>query len=87
MSEERQWEQEASEPENPYFHRRRIDILIDRRRHFQPWSTTPIPLQMSPKQMLTALGYPIPHGPHPVPAHCLYRGYRLEAKRAEPAKP
>lgn len=42
-------------------------------------NVTPIVVPWTPAEVHTALGYPVPNGPHPPPQRVLYRGYAIEA--------
>jgi hypothetical protein len=63
----------------PHHDRRIIDTLVDARQNRDCFDVTAIPVPLNPLRLHVALGLPLPHGPHPLPNHVVYRGYRINA--------
>lgn len=66
---------------DPFIDRGVIDTLVDDRRTTYPEDVGPIYVPLTPLEVHTALALPIPHGSHPLPDHCAYRGYRIQCLR------
>lgn len=65
---------------NPHRDRRIVDTLVDVRQNRDCFDVTPIPVPLTAEQLHKAIGLPLPHGPHPLPDHVAYRGYRIQAR-------
>nr|WP_294525810.1 hypothetical protein [uncultured Rhodopila sp.] len=65
--------------------RQSIDRMVDFRKRFACHDSSPIKVNLTPKEMHDALGLPSPPRLAEYPFSCLYRGYRIESKAKVPA--
>lgn len=63
----------------PHHDRRIVDTLVDIRQNGDCFDVTAIPVPLTPLRLHVALGLSLPPGPHPLPNHTVYRGYRINA--------
>jgi hypothetical protein len=64
-----------------YRERRIIDAMVDYRKEYKPLDTGPITVNLDPKALHEALGYPIPRGPQGIPSGVMYREYRVQCRK------